>query len=57
MNIRNPRFNQYGTIDCEVEHPVFGWMPFTASPNDPEEHGRAIYEAALAMSPLPYEAP
>jgi hypothetical protein len=57
MNIRNPRFNQYGTIDCDVEHPVFGWMPFTASPNDPEEHGRAIYEAALAMSPQLYEAP
>lgn len=31
--------------DCEIEHPNFGWIPFTADPNDVEPHGRAIWEA------------
>lgn len=55
--IRNPAFNAYGTIDCEVEHPAYGWVPFTASPDDVEAHGRSIYEAALAMGPAEYVPP
>jgi hypothetical protein len=48
MKIRNAKYNQFGTIDCEIEHPVYGWIPFTASPDDVEEHGRQIYaEAAV----------
>lgn len=35
-------------INCEINHPDYGWIPFTASPNDPEEHGRNIYAACLA---------
>lgn len=57
MSIRAPAFNRSGTIDCEIDHPDFGWIPFTASPDDPEEHGRAIYEAAWSMGPSPYVAP
>jgi len=57
MQIRNIRFNQYGTINCEIEHPQFGWLPFTASPDDVEQHGRDIYAAALAAGPAPYEPP
>lgn len=48
MQTRNPKFNHAGSIDCEVEHPVFGWIPFTASPTDAEELGRQIYAAAVA---------
>lgn len=48
MEIRNPRYNIHGTVDCEINHPVFGWIPFTASPNDPEEHGRAIYQEVIS---------
>lgn len=48
MQIRNPVFNAQGTIDCEIEHPVYGWIPFTASPNDSEAHGREIYADAQA---------
>lgn len=55
--IRNPVFNAYGTIDCEVEHPQFGWIPFTASLDDVEKHGRDIYEVAFTMSPAPYVEP
>lgn len=51
--IRSPRFTADGSIDCEIEHPVFGWIPFTASADDVEEHGRAIFAAAKAMKPKP----
>ncbi|MBC7198143.1 MAG: hypothetical protein H5U32_02730 [Pseudomonas balearica] len=47
-NVRNVSYNERGTIDCEVEHATFGWLPFTACPDDVEEHSRAIYAAALA---------
>lgn len=57
MNIRNPIFTADNRIDCEVEHPHFGWIPFTADPNDVEQHGRDIYEMALAMGPAAYVAP
>jgi Arc/MetJ-type ribon-helix-helix transcriptional regulator len=47
MNIRNAKYNENGAIDCEIEHPEFGWIPFTASPDDVEQHGRDIYEALI----------
>lgn len=40
---RNPVHNHDDTIDCEIQHPVFGWIPFTASINDTEIFGREIY--------------
>lgn len=46
MNARNPKHNAAGTIDLEIEHPAYGWIPFTASPDD--EAGSAIYAAAIA---------
>lgn len=47
MEFRNPKYNNLGTVDLELEHPVFGWVPFTASPDDPELYGRQIYSLAL----------
>lgn len=32
-----------GVIDCFIEHPVYGLIPFTASEDDVEELGRIIY--------------
>lgn len=48
MLTRNLQYaNQEGTlIDMEIEHPTYGWLPFTASPDDVEEYGRAIYQEA-----------
>lgn len=40
---RNAKYDEAGTITCEIEHPTFGWIPFTASPLDVEPHGRAIF--------------
>ncbi|KHL70592.1 hypothetical protein SF06_06760 [Pseudomonas flexibilis] len=48
MDARELRFNKYGSVDCELEHPDFGWIPFTASPDDPEKHGRELYERIVA---------
>ena len=57
MKIRNSTYNHANTIDCEIEHPVYGWIPFTASPNDEEPHGREIYAIALALGPKQYVPP
>lgn len=59
INWRSPRYNARGAIDCEIEHPQFGWIPFTASEDDPEEHGRSIYQAILDSGEqiAPYEPP
>lgn len=45
--IKSPKFNKDGTIDCEIEHPVFGWIPFTASPVDVEPIGRSIFQGIV----------
>jgi hypothetical protein len=55
MLINNPKFNKDGSIDCEIEHPELGWVPFTARSNDPEKHGKFIFEQALAKDPTPYK--
>jgi hypothetical protein len=35
MNYRNPKFCRDGIrIDCEIEHPIHGWIPFTCDPTD-----------------------
>ena len=35
MNYRNATFREDGRIDCEIDHPKYGWIPFTADPADP----------------------
>lgn len=35
MNYRNAKYiNANGWIDCEIEHPQFGWIPYTLNPSD-----------------------
>jgi hypothetical protein len=46
MNARNPQQTSEGAIDIELDHPIFGWIPFTASPDDP--HGAELYAQAVA---------
>lgn len=60
MIMRNLRYNSLGSIDCEIDHQVFGWIPFTASASDSEPQGRQAYEAAIAGiygAIAPYDAP
>lgn len=42
MDYRNSKWNN-GVIDCEVLHPIAGWVPFTASPHDVEKYGRDLF--------------
>ena len=44
MNYRNAKHISAGRIDCEIEHPVYGWIPFTC---DPEDTGAVFDVAAL----------
>lgn len=35
MNYRNAKYiNTNGFIDCEIEHPEYGWIPYTLDPAD-----------------------
>lgn len=49
IEFRNVASLTDGRFDCEINHPQFGWIPFTADPNDVEPHGREIC-AAIAAS-------
>ena len=58
MDYRRPTFTASGVINCEIEHERHGWIPFTASPDDPEAHGRDIYAAIMAAGGVaPFAAP
>lgn len=60
IECRNPQYNAQGTIDLELNHPEFGWIPFTASADDSEELGRDLFARAVAgeFGPVePYVAP
>jgi hypothetical protein len=46
---RNPKFNALGTIDMDINHPIHGWIPFTANPYDVERLGVSLYNAALEL--------
>jgi hypothetical protein len=34
MNYRNAKHLKGNRIDCEIEHPDHGWIPFTCDPTD-----------------------
>lgn len=50
MQVKNPRWGnaQHSIIDIEIDHPEYGWIPFTASPDDVEAYGRQLYAEAAA---------
>lgn len=56
MEFRNAKYiNADQTmIDLEYNHPDFGWIPFTASENDVEEHSRELFALASAGTVAPY---
>lgn len=57
MKARNPTYNATGTIDVEIDHPVLGWVSFTASPDDPEEFGRSVFAAVSKGDVAAYVPP
>ena len=60
MNYRNAKRTSEGYIDCEFEHPTYGWIPFTCDPNDTgAQFDVAALHAQMDADPstLPYEPP
>ena len=63
MNYRNAKFTAQPTvIDCEIEHPKFGWIPYTLDPADTDqtidnvallEAMRANADVAVYVAPTP----
>lgn len=38
MEYRNAKYiNSNGWIDCEINHPEFGWIPYTLNPTDKDK--------------------
>ena len=58
MNYRNPVFIENGWIDCEIEHPEYGWIPFTCDPDEvhPQFDTRALFET-MKDAAAPYVLP
>jgi hypothetical protein len=51
---RKAKHNGLGGIDCELLHPKWGWMPYTASPEDDlsrEAYDRLINGSAGEVAP------
>lgn len=44
MEYRNAIHNHFGGVDMEINHPQYGWIPFTASPEDIEPLSKELYE-------------
>ncbi len=43
METRNP-LRKGDVIDCEINHPQFGWIPFTAQDNTEDEFVQAVFD-------------
>lgn len=48
MEVRSIRYNNSGCIDCEINHKDYGWIPFTASPDDTEKFGADLYSKLVS---------
>ncbi len=46
--IRNPKYNAFGGIDCEINHTTLGWIPFAAHDNDPVGDSQVIWDSLIA---------
>lgn len=58
VEYRNPVYNAHGTIDCEINHPTLGWIPFHATPDDVEQTGRELYDELKDRTDIaPYVPP
>lgn len=59
IDVRNAKYidENHIRLDCEVHHPEFGWIPFTADPEDPEEFGRLVHAEAIKGDVQPYTPP
>lgn len=60
MNYRNAKHIPGGRIDCEIEHPVYGWIPYTLDPADTDmtvDNGALLAAMAEANDVAAYDPP
>lgn len=58
MEFKNCSYNKYGTIDMEINHPAYGWLPFTASDDDDVSYSVELYNRAIEAGEIaPYQTP
>lgn len=58
MEFRNAKFTGDGRIDIEVNHPVYGWIPYTADASDSDETCRDLHAKAMESGNVaPHEPP
>lgn len=61
MNYRNAKYiNTSGWIDCELEHPQWGWIPYTLNPDDTDDtisNAELLVEMAKRNDVAPYVPP
>lgn len=58
IEYRNAKYNKHGSIDVEINHPEYGWIPFTASLDDTETLGTELYNSVIAGGVIdPYTPP
>lgn len=50
MKARNPQFStdDGNVVNLEIEHALYGWVPFSATPSDAAQLGRDLFARALA---------
>ena len=56
MNYRNAKYDEAGTITCEIEHELLGWIPITLSPDD-EPTAAWFHEVVALGIAAPYVPP
>lgn len=48
FNAKTPKkYDDHISIDVVIEHPIYGDVPFTASPDDVMDYGREIHAKAV----------
>jgi len=61
MNYRNAKYyNDEGVINCEIEHPDYGWIPYTLHPDDTDmtvNNDDLLVAMAKADDVAPYVPP
>lgn len=60
VEFRNPKYSSVdkSIIDVEINHMELGWIPFTATENDPEQFGRDLFASIIQSGDIdPYVEP
>ncbi|QPC87145.1 DUF4376 domain-containing protein [Mesorhizobium sp. NBSH29] len=53
VEYRNATHSRDGMVDCEVNHPEYGWLPYSASAADETDFGKRVWDAIDPNDVLP----